>query len=98
MTAMIAEAETPAFAEEAGGGRRAYFRDALIQLARKPVFLHDSSVPGLDALLDPKRGANAPHPFYLDTAGQRGDVIEFLKGLTVAGVGDAAKQDPPAAK
>lgn len=39
MTATIAEAETPAFAQESGGGRRAHFRDALIQLARKPVFL-----------------------------------------------------------
>jgi len=52
----------------------------LLDLARKPVFLHDNSVDSLDDLLDAKRGANAPHPFYL-AASQRADVIEFLKGL-----------------
>ena len=80
------------------GEKRGLALPLLLDLARKPVFLHDSSVPGLDALLDPKRGADAPHPFYVVNAGQRGDVIEFLKSLTVAGPGDAKKQDPTAAK
>lgn len=52
----------------------------LLDLARKPVFLHDDSVPSLDALLDSSRGPNAPHPFYLQ-GGRRADVVEFLKGL-----------------
>ena len=52
----------------------------LLDLARKPVFLHDNSVGSLDELLDAKRGATAPHPFYLP-ASQRADVVEFLKGL-----------------
>ena len=37
----------------------------LLDLARKPVFLHDNSVPTLDDLLNPSRGATAPHPFFL---------------------------------
>jgi hypothetical protein len=52
----------------------------LLDLARKPVFLHDNSVSSLDELLDAKRGASAPHPFYLP-ASQRAEVVEFLKGL-----------------
>ena len=52
----------------------------LLDLARKPVFLHDNSVASLDELLDDKRGANAPHPFYV-SAPQRADVVEFLRGL-----------------
>jgi len=52
----------------------------LLDLARKPVFLHDNSVASLEDLLDPKRGATAPHPFYVTTS-QRGDVVTFLKGL-----------------
>ncbi|MBC7840997.1 MAG: hypothetical protein H7099_01720 [Gemmatimonadaceae bacterium] len=53
----------------------------LLDLARKPVFLHDNSVASLADLLDPKRGANAPHPFYLTDATRRSDVVEFLKSL-----------------
>ena len=52
----------------------------LLDLARKPVFLHDDSVASLEDLLDAKRGSNAPHPFYLAQR-QRADVVEFLKGL-----------------
>ncbi len=52
----------------------------LLDLDRKPVFLHDNSVPSLDALFDSSRGDEAPHPFYL--AGQdREDMIEFLRSL-----------------
>ncbi|MFD0739492.1 hypothetical protein ACFQZQ_09395 [Lysobacter koreensis] len=56
----------------------------LLDLERKPVFLHDDSVNSLDDLLDSKRGATAPHPFYL-AGRQRSDVIEFLKGLDTDG-------------
>ncbi len=57
----------------------------LLDLARKPRFLHDASVPGLDALLDPSRGQNAPHPFYLRQPSQRADMVAFLKGLEIRG-------------
>ncbi len=53
----------------------------LMDLARKPVFLHDNSVPTLDNLLDSSRGPKAPHPFYVSDSAARGDVVEFLKGL-----------------
>ena len=53
----------------------------LLDLARKPVFLHDNSVPTLDALLDPARGPAAPHPFYLTDARQRAILVEYLRGL-----------------
>ena len=54
----------------------------LLDLARKPVFLHDNSVPDLDTLLNPGRGAMAPHPFYVTDAPARSDVVAFLKGLS----------------
>ncbi len=53
----------------------------LLDLARKPVFLHDNSVPSLDALLDPVRGPNAPHPFFLPDTKKRADMVEFLRSL-----------------
>ena len=53
----------------------------LMDLARKPVFLHDDSVATLDALLDPTRPATAPHPFYVTDAAKRADVVKFLKSL-----------------
>ncbi len=53
----------------------------LLDLARKPVFLHDNSVPTLDNLLSPSRGATAPHPFYLGDVAQRADMVEFLRSL-----------------
>lgn len=52
----------------------------LVDLARKPNFLHDSSVPSLEALLT-GRGANEPHAVYVDDAADRAAVIEFLKTL-----------------
>ncbi len=36
---------------------------------------------GLALLLDPQRGEDAPHPFYVNDAKVRADVVEFLKGL-----------------
>ena len=53
----------------------------LLDLARKPVFLHDNSVPSLDALFNPSRGSSAPHPFYLSDTAQRNDVVQFLRSL-----------------
>ena len=57
-------------------------RFLLLDLARKPVFLHDNSVPSLETLLDPGRGPAAPHPFYLSRQGHRDDVVAFLRSLT----------------
>jgi mono/diheme cytochrome c family protein len=53
----------------------------LLDLARKPFFLHDASVPSLDSLLDPARSATAPHPFYISNKSERSDTVEFLRGL-----------------
>ena len=38
----------------------------------------------MDILLDPKRGADAPHPFYVAEAGPRADMVAFLTGLEIA--------------
>jgi hypothetical protein len=54
----------------------------LLDLDRKPVFLHDNSVPSLDALFDPSRGADAPHPFFVSDTDQRNDVVTFLRSLS----------------
>lgn len=53
----------------------------LLDLARKPVFLHDNSVPSLDALFNPTRGANAPHPFYVTNSADRAAIVSYLQGL-----------------
>ena len=53
----------------------------LLDLARKPVFLHDNTVPSLDALFNPSRGPTVPHPFYVPDAAQRNDLVLFLRSL-----------------
>lgn len=53
----------------------------LFELYRKPAFLHDSSVMSLDMLLNPSRGANAPHPFYISDTRARMDMVAFLRSL-----------------
>ncbi|MBZ5711680.1 hypothetical protein K7C98_20765 [Nannocystis pusilla] len=58
----------------------------LVDLARKPFFLHDASVPTLDSLFDPGRGEQEPHPFYVEDAEERADLITFLKSLGGPGV------------
>ena len=63
------------------GEKRGLAMPLLLDLARKPVFLHDNSVPSLSALFDPSRGAMAPHPFYVQDAQQREDLVQFLRGL-----------------
>lgn len=67
------------------GEKRGNAMPLLLDLARKPVFLHDDSVRGLPALFDPRRGALAPHPFYLRNQRQRADVIAFLRSLDSRG-------------
>jgi len=56
----------------------------LLDLAPKQHFLHDSSVAGLDRLLDPARGKMEPHPFYVSAPTERADVVAFLKGLSIS--------------
>lgn len=62
-----------------GGLPRGTAMPLLLDLARKPVFLHDNSVPSLEVLLDMTRGPNAPHPFGFTDAATRADVIAYLK-------------------
>jgi len=54
----------------------------LLDLARKPVFLHDNSVTDLERLLDPGRGATEPHPFFVKDPSARKDMIAFLRNLS----------------
>ncbi len=63
------------------GEKRGNALPLLLDLARTNIFLHDGSVSSLDNLLDPARGGNAPHPFYLADTSQRADMVEFLRGL-----------------
>ncbi|HYQ15145.1 MAG TPA: hypothetical protein VEQ58_05300, partial [Polyangiaceae bacterium] len=54
----------------------------LMDLARKPSFLHDDSVATLEDLLDPDaRDADGPHPFFIDDVEERADLVKFLKSL-----------------
>lgn len=62
------------------GEKRGTAMPLLLDLARKPVFLHDNPVSGLDELFDSKRGASAPHPFYIE-AGGRAELVQYLKSL-----------------
>ena len=64
------------------GGIRGSVMPLLLDLPRKPNYLHDNSVPTLDTLLDGSRGSSAPHPFYLLNKPDRDDVIAFLRSLT----------------
>lgn len=54
----------------------------LLDLARKPVFLHDNSVPTLESLFDPSRGASSPHPFFAKSPAERADLVAFLRSLS----------------
>ena len=68
----------------ARGGIRGSVLPLLLDLARKPNYLHDNSVPTLDNLLDPSRGEAVPHPFYLADKSQRDDMVGFLRSLSTA--------------
>jgi len=63
------------------GGQRGNALPLLLDLARKPVFLHDDSVPSLNELMNPARGPTAPHPFYIEGPAARTDVAAFLRSL-----------------
>ncbi len=56
----------------------------LLDLARKPNFLHDNSVPTLDNLFDPSRGATAPHPFSFSNTSDRAAIVAYLQGLSTS--------------
>ncbi len=64
-----------------GGGHRGNAIPMLLDLAAKPKFLHDGSIKSLSDLLDPRRGAASPHPFYVAGAKQREAVVQYLRGL-----------------
>ena len=77
------------------GGRRGFAQPLLLALDGKARFLHDGSVrgsdarDGLDRLLDPARGEQAPHPFYFpenldqgDDAQGRAALVEYLRSRT----------------
>ena len=51
-------------------------------IARMPLLLHHNSAPGLDALLDQGRGADAPHPSYPPAPADPQDMIASLTRLT----------------
>jgi len=53
----------------------------LLDLARKPKFLHDDSATSLADLLNPTRGEREPHPFFVADPAQRQDLIVFLESL-----------------
>ena len=80
------------------GEKRGIPLPLLLDVARKTIFLHDNSIVGLDSLLDPDRGANSPHPFYLKNPDQRKDVVAFLKGLDTGEAANAKNGDTPAVK
>jgi len=63
------------------GEKRGVAMPLLLDLARKPVFLHDNSVGSLDNLLDPRRGRTAPHPFYVVSQPRRSDLAAYLRSL-----------------
>lgn len=63
------------------GEKRGIAMPLLLDLARKPVFLHDDTARNLDQLLAPERGRTAPHPFYLSDARSRSDVVAYLNSL-----------------
>ena len=63
------------------GEKRGVALPLLLDLARKPVFLHDDSVNSLNDLLDPRRGRLAPHPFYLANQRRRADVVAYLRSV-----------------
>lgn len=73
------------------GGQRGVALPLLLDLARKPFFLHDASVATLETLLDTSRGSTAPHPFYLSGGVERNDVIQFLESLDTRPQAHAAR-------
>ena len=80
------------------GAKRGNAIPMLLDLDRRTVLLHDVSVDGFEALLDPSRGTTAPHPFYVADSSQRADLIQFLRGLQTGGTAQKGRRghlDPP---
>ena len=66
------------------GEKRGIAMPLLLDLAKKPNFLHDNSVASLEALLDGSRGATAPHPFYVTASARRATLVAYLRGLSTS--------------
>ena len=66
------------------GSTRGAAMPLLLELVRKPNFLHDNSVPTMDLLLDCSRGTSALHGFDVNDAASRADMVEFLRGLSTS--------------
>jgi mono/diheme cytochrome c family protein len=66
------------------GQGKGFAEPLLLGLALRSVFLHDGSIRGSDArdalnkLFNPERGLQAPHPYYVENAVQRSQLIEYL--------------------
>ncbi len=63
------------------GANRGAALPLLMDLERKPVFLHNNSVKSLNALFSPGRGSKAPHPFYIENGRERQDLVRYLESL-----------------
>lgn len=74
------------------GEKRGVALPLLLDLARRPFFLHDASVATMDALLDPSRGKKSPHPFYIAEPSERRDMAEFLRSLDTGATKVASRQ------
>ncbi|EIJ36454.1 hypothetical protein [Thiothrix nivea] len=70
LSVVVLDASIRGEPKDAPGNKPGYAKPLLLGLDAKDEFLHDGSVAGKDAaeglgkLLDPARGADAPHPFY----------------------------------
>lgn len=60
-------------------GKKGYKVPQLVGVALTAPYLHDGSVPTLDALLSPDRGRRAPHPYYVVHPDERADLVAFLR-------------------
>ncbi len=60
------------------GAEIGYKAPQLLGIGLTPPYLHDGSVPTLEALLSPDRGAFSPHPFYVPHSDERADLVAFL--------------------
>jgi hypothetical protein len=58
--------------------RRGYKVPSLLGLWLSAPYLHDGSVPTLNALFDSARGEGAPHPYYVDGYEERRALAAFL--------------------
>jgi hypothetical protein len=59
--------------------RRGYKVPSLLGLWLSAPYLHDGSVPTLEALLSPERGSDAPHPYFIPSRQERRELTSFLQ-------------------